>query len=146
MTFEQLKQELVISMKEKNKIRKQVVADIMNITKNIAIEKKSRENITEEMVDTAALKVMKTAKEQIDTCPITRTELLQEYKEYFAYAVELAPKMMSEEEIKKVANEVIQSAGNPKPIKGWVMKQLMPKVKGKADGKLVNKVVEELLK
>lgn len=144
MTYEQLKQELVISMKEKNKLRKQVVSDIMNITKNIAIERRSKENITEEMVDQAALKVMKTAKEQIDTCPITRAILLQEYKEYFAYAAEFAPKMMSEEEIRKVAKEVIDSIGD-KPVKGMIMKQLMPKVKGKADGKLVNKVVEELL-
>lgn len=144
MTYEQLKQELVISMKEKNKLRKQVVSDIMNITKNIAIERRSKENITEEMVDQAALKVMKTAKEQIDTCPITREALLQEYKEYFAYAAEFAPKMMTEDEIRKIA-EVIVRAVDDKVAKGVIMKQLMPKVKGKADGKLVNKVVEELL-
>ena len=53
---------------------------------------------------------------------------------------------MPEEEIKKLVKEAIEKIG-AKEIKdmGKVMAELMPKVKGKADGSLVSKVVKELL-
>src|SRR5699024_5523186 len=57
---------------------------------------------------------------------------------------EYAPKMMSEDEIKAVISDVISGLGIEKPLpkdKGRIMKELMPKVKGKADGKLVNELV-----
>ncbi len=56
------------------------------------------------------------------------------------------PEQLSEEEIKKLAKEVIEKlrATELKDI-GKVMAELMPKVKGKAEGSLVNKIVKELL-
>ena len=56
---------------------------------------------------------------------------------------------MSEEEIKAVAAEVLAALGIAAPApadKGRIMKELMPRVKGKADGRLVNAVVTELFK
>ena len=52
--------------------------------------------------------------------------------------------MMSEEEIRAVISEVLSGLGIEKPLakdKGRIMKELMPKVKGRADGKLVNELV-----
>jgi len=56
------------------------------------------------------------------------------------------PPQLSEEEIAQLASDVIAEVGaqGPKDI-GKVMKQLMPRVKGKADGGQVNRVVRELL-
>jgi hypothetical protein len=56
------------------------------------------------------------------------------------------PEQLSEEEIKKLVKEVIDKT-EAKEIKdmGKVMAELMPKVKGKADGSLVSKIVKELL-
>jgi uncharacterized protein YqeY len=56
------------------------------------------------------------------------------------------PEQLSEEEIRKLAKEAIQKVG-AKEIKdmGKVMAELMPKVKGRADGSLVRKIVKELL-
>jgi len=56
------------------------------------------------------------------------------------------PEQLSEEEIRKMAKEIIDKvkAGNLKDM-GKVMQELMPKVKGRADGALVSKVVRELL-
>jgi len=56
------------------------------------------------------------------------------------------PEQLSEEEIKKLAKEAIEKTG-AKEIKdmGKVMQELMPKVKGKAEGSLVSKIVKELL-
>ena len=57
--------------------------------------------------------------------------------------------MMDEAEIRKVVETVIAglnlSEVTPKE-KGLIMKQLMPQVKGRADGGLVNKIVQEFLK
>ena len=67
------------------------------------------------------------------------------------YIDEIAPNQMSEDEIKEFVNtelielsQVVTEPIGPK-MKGMVMKNIMPKLKGKADGKLINKVVMELL-
>lgn len=145
MNLETLQKEMVLAMKNKNKIHKQVLADIISTAKNMAIEKKQKDNVTEDMVAVSAIKVNKIAKEQIATCPKEREDLMKEYVEYESYSALYVPKMMSEEE---VAAEVIAvlSTFDTKLNKGMVMKVLMPKLKGKADGKLINKIVEEKLK
>jgi uncharacterized protein YqeY len=56
------------------------------------------------------------------------------------------PEQLSRDEIVKEAKEVIAAVGAAGPgDKGKVMQQLMPKLKGKADGKVINEVVMELL-
>ena len=81
MTFENLMKNLTDSMRQQNRVKKAVIADIVTCTKNMAIEKKCKDNITEEIVDAAILKCKKTCQEQIDTCPANRTDLLDMYKE-----------------------------------------------------------------
>ena len=81
--------------------------------------------------------------------PADRTDLIEEYQKRIAVFEEFAPKMMDETEIKAVIDEVLATLGIDTPTakdKGRIMKELMPKVKGKADGKLVNQIVGELLK
>lgn len=151
MTFEKLMKNLTDSIKQQNRIKKAVIADIVTCAKNMAIEKKCKDNITEEIVNAAILKCKKTCQEQIDTCPANRTDLLNTYKENMKYIDEIAPKQMSEDEVKKFVNtelielsQVVTETISPK-MKGLVMKNIMPKLKGKADGKLISKVVMEAL-
>ena len=62
---------------------------------------------------------------------------------------EFAPEEMSEDEIKNTIQAVLSELGIAEPSardKGKVMKELMPRVKGRADGSLVNRIVGELLK
>ena len=73
--------------------------------------------------------------------PENRADLLDEAYKRLAVLEEYAPKMMSEDEIKAAIDEVLIELGIDKPLpkdKGRIMKVLMPKVRGKADGKLVN--------
>ena len=151
MTFEKLMKNLTDSIKQQNRIKKAVIADIVTCAKNIAIEKKCKDNITEEIVNAAILKCKKTCQEQIDTCPANRTDLLNTYKENMKYIDEIAPKQMSENEVREFVKselieltQVVTEPINPK-MKGLIMKNIMPKLKGKADGKLINKVLTELL-
>ena len=95
------------------------------------------------MVDAVILKELKTANEQIETCPADRTELLEEYKAKAEVITEFAPKQLSEEEIKAVLTEKFADVIATKN-KGMIMKSVMGELKGKADGKLISKIVAEL--
>ena len=94
-------------------------------------------------------KAISDTKEKVEE---TTPELLAFYAEKEAEMViyaEFMPKQMSEEEIKEViqkAVNMIPDASNVKINKGMIMKNLMPMVKGKADGKLVAQLVDEFLK
>ena len=94
------------------------------------------------------LKEIKQLKETIEMTPADRTDILTECNSRLAVLEEYAPKMMDEAEIKAVVSEVLTSLGLDAPTakeKGKIMKELMPKVKGKADGKLVSEVVASFL-
>lgn len=147
MTLEKLMEMLTESIKSKNKVKKAVIADVVTCTKNMAIEKKTKDNITEDIVDAAILKCKKTCQEQIDTCPKNRTDLFEFYNENMKYINEIAPAQMSEKEICNfVYTKFMELQSINKPInKGLLMKAVMPELKGKTDGKLVNKVVMEIL-
>ena len=143
MTFETLQKDMIAAMKARDAERKEVISSIIQAVKKIAIDQGCRDNITEELVDAAILKELKTAKEQLDTCPDERKDLKDKYT--FAYNVisEYAPAMMSEEEIRESLNNDFAEVISTKN-KGQIMKAVMPAFKGKADGKLINRIVAEL--
>ena len=76
--------------------------------------------------------------------PADRTDIIEECQKRLAVLEQYAPKLMDEAEIKEVIAGVLADLGIETPTandKGRIMKDLMPKVKGKADGKLVNQVL-----
>lgn len=75
-----------------------------------------------------------------------RPEMAEKEEKEIEVLLTYMPPQMSEEELKKVAQEVIASMGaSSKADLGKVMGAMMPKVKGMADGDMVSKVVKELL-
>lgn len=75
-----------------------------------------------------------------------RQDLVDRNEEELAILMEYLPQQMSREEIRSLARQVIEQVGARGPAeKGKVMGQLMPQVKGKADGQVVNEAVTELL-
>ncbi|WP_031557176.1 GatB/YqeY domain-containing protein [Lachnospira multipara] len=140
MTLEKLQKDMIAAMKAHEKDRKEAISSLIGAVKKFAIDNGSRDNITEDIVDQVVLKELKTAKEQVDSCPADRTDLLEEYKLRYDIIAEYAPKMMSEEEIvaflEKDFAEVLATKN-----KGQIMKSVMPALKGKADGKLINQIV-----
>lgn len=82
-------------------------------------------------------------KEQIDTCPADRTELLESYRKRYAVIEEYAPKMLTAEEVKALILEKFADVVATKN-KGMIMKNVMGELKGKADGKVINQIVAEL--
>lgn len=145
MKFEELQKELIAAMKAKDKVKKDAISSVVAAVKRVAIDEGVRDNITEELVDKVILKEVKSLKEQIDTCPAERTDLLDEYKAKFEIVNAYAPKLMSEDEIRAFllnnCKELIEQKN-----KGMIMRSAMGELKGKADGKLINQIVAELCK
>lgn len=147
MTIEQLQKELTTAMKEKNKFKKEVIASLLSTAKNMAIEKGCKDNITEDIVTAAILKEKKSTAEMIDSCPTNRIDKLKEYTNRMEIINFYAPKMMTGDEIRVKALEIIKSKGIElaKQNKGQIMKEVIPFFKGKADGKLVNQIITKIL-
>ena len=140
-----VRSEMMKAMKAGDKARKDALSALLNALKNAAINK--REDLTEEEENTVILKEMKQLRETIDSAPSDRTSIIEECTFRIAVLSEFAPKAMDEEEIKVVIKEVLQMLGISNPSssdKGKIMKGLMPRVKGKADGKMVNELVANL--
>ena len=140
--IEEVRSAMVAAMKAGDKERKAALSFLLSSLKNKAIDK--RADLTEEEENQVILKEIKQLKETIDMTPADRTDLLDEAEKRLSVLEEYAPKMMDEDEIKAVISDVISGLGIEKPLpkdKGRIRKELMPKVKGKADGKLVNELV-----
>lgn len=147
MTIETLREQMIAAMKVGNKFTKEVLSSVLSTAKNMAINKGCKDNITEEIVNAAILKELKTANEMLDTCPSDRLEQLKEFTQRIEIIRSYAPRMMSKEEIKNFIKEAAQNNNIELTTKnkGQLMKVVMPQLKGKADSKLVNNVVQEML-
>ena len=136
---------MIAAMKARDADRKEVLSNLVSAAKKAAIDKQCRYSSTEESGDAAILKELKTAKEQIDTCPPEREELMAKYKYNYDVIASYAPQMMSEEEIRATLEKDFADVIATKN-KGQIMKTIMPAFKGKADGKLINQIVADLCK
>ena len=145
MKLKELQDAMIAAMKAKDKFRKDAIASLVSAVKKAGIDAGCRENIPDEMANQAILKEMKAVKEQIDTCPAERTELLEEYKKRYEIMNEFAPKLLSAEEVKDILTTKFADLIATKD-KGQIMKAVMAELKGKADGKVISQTVAELLK
>ena len=69
MKFENLRKEMIAAMKAHDKDRKEVISSLVSAAKKIAIDEGTREDVTDEQVDRAVTKELRTAKEQLESCP-----------------------------------------------------------------------------
>lgn len=143
MQFEQLQKDMIAAMKARDKVRKDAISALVSAAKKVAIDEGCREDIPEELVDRVILKEIKSVKEQLDSCPDSRADLKEEYQARFNIFEEYAPKMMSAEEVEKFISEKFAEIVASKN-KGMIMKNVMPELKGKAEGSVINQVVAKL--
>lgn len=145
--IDEVRTAMVAAMKSGDKPRKSALSMLLSALKNAAIDK--REDLTEAEENSVVLKEIKQTKETLDTTPADRTDIIEECTLRISVYEEFAPKQMDEAEIKAVIQEVLAELEIETPSgkdKGKIMKVLMPKVKGKADGKLVNQVLAQMNK
>lgn len=138
---------MVAAMKAKDKERKDSLSALLSALKNAEIDK--REPLTEDEENAVVKKEIRQTQETYDTAPADREDIKAEAAARLAVFKEFAPEDMSVEQITEVIGGVLAELGIEKPTgadKGKIMKVLMPKVKGKADGKLVNQTLADMMK
>lgn len=142
-----VRKEMMNALKAKDMERKNALSLLLSALKAKFIDK--RADLTADEENAIVFKEIKETQETLDGTPKDKTDLIEECGFKIKVYSEFVPKLMDEEEIKNVIKDVMTKLGISEPAakdKGMIMKTLMPLVKGKADGKLVNKLVGELLK
>ncbi|MDE6973455.1 MAG: GatB/YqeY domain-containing protein [Lachnospiraceae bacterium] len=144
--IDEVRSQMMEAMKSKDKPRKDALSMLLSALKNKAIDK--REDLTEAEEFEVVKKEMKQTKETMELAPEDREDIKEACRIRLSVYQEFAPEEMSEDAIRETVKQTIESLGITEPSgkdKGKVMKELMPKVKGRADGGLVNKIVGEML-
>ena len=137
MLVETVRKDMVQALKDGDKEKKSILSLLV-----AALDKGAKEN-------QIVLKMCKQIQETIDTCPVEREDIKNRAVNEYQIISVYAPKMMSKDDIAIAIFEVLNELGIDSPTvkdKGIIMKTLMPKVRGKADGKLVNTMLSECLK
>lgn len=145
--IDEVRAAMVAAMKAKDKVRKDSLSMLLSALKNAEIDKRSP--LTEEEENAVVKKELRQSKETYDLAPEDRQDIREEMAARIAVYKEFAPENMSAEQIAQVIQEVLAELGIEKPVgadKGKIMKVLMPRVKGKADGKLVNETLAGMMK
>ncbi len=145
MELKELQSAMIAAMKAKDKPRKEAISSLVSAVKKVAIDEGCRDDIKADLVDRVILKELKSVKEMIDTCPDSREDLKEAYTFRYNVINEYAPKQLSADEIKAFIEEKFADVIATKN-KGMIMKNVMPALRGKADGKLINQIVAQLCK
>lgn len=149
MTLDFLQEEMIKAMKNGDKFRKDVLADMISDIKTAAINNKCMDNVTEEFVNKMLTKYKKTTQEMIDTCPADRVGTLAQYKNRLAIVNEFAPQLMDDEHTIKMLLQkwtMEQMIALTNANRGQIMKIAKHEIGNVADMKVVNKVLSEMIK
>ncbi len=133
------------AMVNKDNLRRDVIRVLLSAIKQVEIDSQKELNADDVMV--ILQKEAKKRRESIDEAlRVGRAEIADQEKIELAVLEGFLPKQLSREEVSVIVKEVIAQTGvTTLKEKGKLMGALMPRVKGLADGKLVNDVVSELL-
>ena len=144
--MDDVRAQMVQAVKSGEKERKEALSMLLAALKAKFIDK--REELTEEEENAVVLRELKQTKETLESAPADRADIREQCERRITVLQEFAPREMSEEEIRAQIQASLAVLGIEQPTirdKGRLMKELMPRVKGKADGALVNRLVTELL-
>lgn len=143
--LEKFNKDIITAMKEKDQLRLTVLRMVKGAMQLESINNKKEVN--DELLIDCVSKQIKLRNDSINEFEkANRTDLVDKNKEEIAILKEYLPEQMTEEEIDKVLDEVFAIV-NPTSAKemGLIMKEVTPKVKGRADMKLVSEKIKERL-
>ncbi|KPU27933.1 aspartyl-tRNA amidotransferase [Caloranaerobacter sp. TR13] len=147
MSFkERLMADLKASMKNKDKVRKDVITMVRAAIKQREVDE--RVELSDEDIIEIIAKQVKQKKDALkDFEKGARQDLVELTQKEIDILMEYLPKQLSEDEIDEIVKAAIEEIGaSTMKDMGKVMSYVMPKVKGRADGSLVNKIVRQYLK
>ncbi|MBD7964451.1 GatB/YqeY domain-containing protein [Fictibacillus norfolkensis] len=140
-----LNQDMKQAMKDKNKQKLSVIRMLKASLQNEAIKQGRELNEEEEL--SVLVREMKQRKDSLQEFEKAgRDDLVAGLQDEIAVLTPYLPKQLTEEELQEIVAQTISEIGAAsKADMGKVMGALMPKVKGKADGGLVNRIVQQQL-
>jgi len=142
---ERLVEEMKQAMKSNDKLRLSTIRMIRSASKNKEIE--LRKKLEDEDVVKVIQAMVRKGEESVEQFQTGgRMDLVEKEKKEIEILKSFLPQPLSQEEILNIIDQSIQEtqASSLKDI-GKVMKSVMPKIGGKADGKLINQLVKERL-
>lgn len=145
MLKEKLLEDLKISMKEKNEIRKNTIQMVRAAI--LQVEKDNNITIEDEKIIEIVAKEAKKRKDSLNDYEKSgREDLIEQVKQEIGILQEYLPKQLTKEEIQQIVKKIVEEIG-ASSIKdmGKVMKIAKEKMGASADGKTINEVVKEIL-
>lgn len=139
--------DLSASLKAKDDLRVSTLRMMKAAIKNAEIEKRQKGGLKEEDITGVLSSLVKQRRESVEQyTKAGRLDLAEKESREIEIIQEYLPKQLSEEELEDLIRSAIQETGvsSVKEI-GRLMKVLMPKVKGRADGRIVNEKVRNIL-
>ncbi|GGJ63065.1 hypothetical protein GGR02_001346 [Anoxybacillus voinovskiensis] len=143
--LERLNDDMKQAMRNKEKEKLSVIRMVKAALQNEAI--KLGKTLSEDEELTVLARELKQRKDSLQEFENAgRSDLVDKTKEEIRILQLYMPKQLSEEELAEIIRQTIAEVGaSSKADMGKVMGAIMPKVKGKADGSLVNKLVQQYL-
>ena len=142
---ERLAEDLKLSMKEKDIVRKNTVQSIR--TAVLQIEKDKKVTLDDEGVIEVIAKELKKRKDVLPEYEKSgREDLIAGLKREIEIVTAYLPSQLSRDELDEIVKDAVQSTGaSSMRDMGKIMQAVMPKVKGRADGKAVNEIAKKYL-
>ncbi|BAB05074.1 GatB/YqeY domain-containing protein [Halalkalibacterium halodurans] len=143
--LDRLNQDMKEAMKNKEKEKLSVIRMVKSSLQNEQI--KFGRDLTEDDQLTVLNRELKQRKDSLQEFEkANREDLVEKLRNEISILEHYMPEQLSEDELLAIVNETIAEVGaSSKADMGKVMGAIMPKVKGKADGGLVNRLVQQQL-
>ncbi|MDQ0876923.1 uncharacterized protein YqeY [Paenibacillus sp. V4I3] len=142
---DRLNEDMKQAMKSQDKFKLSVIRMVRSTIKNSEIDLK-RALDDNEVLDVLTREIKQRKDSLHEFTKAGRDDLAESLKAELVILAEYMPQQLSEEEVKAIVQQTIQQIGaSSKADMGKVMTALMPQVKGRADGKLINQLVQQLL-
>ena len=132
-------------MKNKDTLRKSVITLIRSSIKQVEVDKRIELN-DDDVIDIIS-KQLKQRNDSLEQfLDAGREDLVEETRSEIEVLKEYLPQQLSEEELNEIVKQTISEVGaTSMKDMGKIMSVIKPKTKGRADGKLINKLVKENL-
>ncbi|GAD15875.1 GatB/YqeY domain-containing protein [Lentilactobacillus otakiensis] len=144
--YDKLLSDMKDAMKARDKVRLGVIRGIKAQVMNAKVAD-GNHDLTEDQINDIIMKEIKQQKESLEEFQkADRQDLVKDQEAKLKIAEEYAPKQLSEDEVEKIVQDTMSQVGAESMADfGKVMGAIMPKVKGKADGSVINKLVKKQL-
>ena len=146
MLVEKIESDFKEALKQRNEIKVSTLRMLKAAIKNKEIEKRVKSLDEQDVVDTIQKQVKQRKDSMTEFEKAKRMDLVEKEKKEALILEQYLPQQLSEQELTSIIREAINTSGaKTKNDMGRLMKELMPKVKGRADGKEVNRLVSSML-